>query len=72
MTPDAVGHAGYAFLAVGMWMLSGGRRGGWLFRFVGESIWVGVGVWLELSSIWSWGVVFMLIDLRGALHAFRR
>jgi hypothetical protein len=59
---DFIGHIGYAFIFIGMLFLASQSIWGWAFRFVGEIIWVGLGVALGLTSIWAWGFLFMCID----------
>ena len=66
MSPeDFFGHIGYILLACGMWSLSQNNKWGWVFRILGEFIWVIIGVFMEMTSIWMWGLVFMGIDVRG-------
>jgi hypothetical protein len=65
MSLDVWGHMGYVLIASGMAFLAAKNRLGWVLRFLGESIWIGVGVALGMSSIWFWGFVFLLIDLNG-------
>ncbi len=62
---DLVGHAAYALIALGMGLLACGVRWGWAFRFLGEAGWVGIGFALGMTSIWSWGIWFLLIDAAG-------
>ena len=59
---DLIGHIGYAFIFLGMIFLATKSIWGWLLRFVGESIWVGLGFAMSMTSIWYWGILFMLID----------
>lgn len=72
-TNDRLGHLGYAFILIGMAGIALGEPVGWLFRLAGEAVWVGVGLRLRLTSIWSWGAIFMVLDVaawirwRGAL-----
>jgi len=61
------GHIAYIFIVIGMILLSYKRWEGWLFRFVGEFVWMFIGLYLGMSSIWFWGLVFILIDLYGAI-----
>lgn len=65
---DLVGHVGYIFIALGLWQLTKKKRIGWLYRFIGETIWVGIGFWTGYTSIWIWGLVFMYIDVKGFLN----
>ena len=63
--PDFFGHWGYAFIALGMLYLSFNDRVGWLFRFFGEALWVVVGFWTGMTSIWMWGLLFLVLDWNG-------
>lgn len=65
MWADLAGHVGYIFIALGLWQLTKKKQIGWLYRFIGETIWVILGFVLNLTSIWAWGIIFMLIDLKG-------
>jgi hypothetical protein len=51
-----------------MYLLSQHERFGWVCRFLGELIWVAIGIYLGMTSIWIWGFIFMLIDLRGYMN----
>lgn len=62
---DYFGHWGYAFLALGMLYLSMKDKAGWAFRFFGEGIWVILGFWMGMTSIWMWGLIFMAVDVYG-------
>lgn len=65
---DIFGHIFYAFLLVGMILLARKSKWGWACRFVGEFGWVIIGVIIGMSSIWSWGIVFMCIDFYGFMR----
>lgn len=65
---DYFGHWGYAFLALGMFYLSHKEKVGWAFRFFGEAIWVILGYTMGMTSIWMWGLLFMVIDLIGFIR----
>ena len=62
---DFFGHVGYGFIALGLWQLTRKRRIGWLFRLIGEVIWVMIGWQMGMSSIYLWGLGFMLLDIIG-------
>jgi hypothetical protein len=62
---DILGHIGYLFLAAGMFLLARKNICGWLLRFVGETIWLYVGYLVEMSSIWSWGLLFLCMEIYG-------
>ena len=62
---DLAGLLFYFWIAVGMYMLSNKDRVGWLFRFAGELGWVCTRVHYGMSSIWAWGLIFMVIDALG-------
>jgi len=65
MGNDFLGHVAYVLVATGMAFLARQNALGWVFRFSGEAIWVGVGLRMDMSSIWTWGIVFMVIDIIG-------
>lgn len=69
MSPDAVGHVGYVFLVAGTWLLSSRPRLGWALRATGTTVWLGIGVWLGMASLWLWGAVFLAVDLKGLWRA---
>jgi hypothetical protein len=62
---DAFGHIAYSLIGAGMVMLARNNPVGWLVRLAGEFIWVVLGFFLGLSSVWLWGIVFMAIDTVG-------
>jgi hypothetical protein len=62
---DLLGHVFYFLLAVGMYLLAGKNGCGWLFRLVGELGWVYIGVVTGMTSIWMWGLAFVILDLKG-------
>lgn len=71
MTPDAWGHIGYALLFAGMWLIGSGRRCGWFVRAAGTALWLGIGLWIGMTSVWMWGIPMLAADLNGARRAFR-
>ena len=62
---DALGHLGYVFLFLGIGLLAVKERSGFIFRLIGEGIWIVVGFALGMSSIVVWGFVFCAIDVWG-------
>lgn len=62
---DWFGHWFYGFLALGMLYLNQRDRWGWVFRIMGEVGWIWIGLLAGWSSIWMWGILFLLIDIRG-------
>lgn len=66
---DAIGHAGYLIIAYGTWMVAAGKNRGWLVRIIGQLIWLGLGLHLQLTSIFLWELIFVTIDARGYYNA---
>ncbi|KKL73901.1 hypothetical protein LCGC14_2070240 [marine sediment metagenome] len=62
---DMLGHIGYFFVALGMLLLAKKSIWGWVSRFIGEATWLVVGVWIGMSSIWTWGIIFLFIEIYG-------
>ena len=62
---DIAGHFGYAFIALGMFLIAHKSAWGFASRFTGEVIWLVVGWLMQMSSIWTWGVLFLVIDAYG-------
>ena len=62
---DIVGHIAYASLLLGQILLTKKNTWGWALRFIGEIGWVAIGFIIGMSSIWVWGILFALIDIRG-------
>jgi hypothetical protein len=59
---DIAGHFGYAFIALGMFLIAQKSKWGFASRFTGEVIWLIVGWLMQMSSIWTWGLLFLVID----------
>lgn len=64
---DWFGHWFYAFIAMGMLYLSQKDKWGWVLRIMGEAGWIWIGVLAGWSSIYMWGTLFLLIDIKGFL-----
>ena len=64
-TLDLLGHLFYAFIALGMVLLGLKSKWGWVSRFIGEAGWLWVGWEMGMSSIWSWGALFLCIEVYG-------
>ena len=62
---DLLGHVSYAFIALGMLLLAKKNILGWVSRFTGEAGWLIVGWAIDMSSIWSWGLLFLFIEVYG-------
>jgi|DEB0MinimDraft_6_1074348.scaffolds.fasta_scaffold159614_2 hypothetical protein len=62
---DVFGHIGYLLLATGMFLLARKNILGWAFRGAGEAIWLFIGVEMNMSSIWFWGIVFLALEIHG-------
>ena len=68
MIPDSLnllGHVGYVFLIAGTLLLAHKKSLGWLSRIFGEIVWLFIGVSLQMSSIWFWGIVFLFMEIYG-------
>ena len=64
---DVLGHIGYLFLAFGMYLLARKNMFGWACRGVGETIWLFIGIEMQMSSMWVWGFVFLALEIHGFL-----
>ncbi len=62
---DVLGHIGYLCLALGMFLLARKVIWGWAARGTGEAIWLLIGVEIQMSSIWVWGVIFLIMEVYG-------
>jgi hypothetical protein len=62
---DFFGHIGYFFLMIGQICITRKHIYGWIFRFCGELTWVIIGLIMGMTSIYIWGVAFMIIDVIG-------
>lgn len=62
---DVIGHVAYMSLVLGMVLLSRRNVYGWLARFVGSATWLGLGIAMDMSSIWLWSAVFAVVDISG-------
>lgn len=62
---DIFGHIGYVLIGGGMILLSRKNILGWVCRFIGEAMWIYIGWEVGLTSIWFWGIVFVIIDAVG-------
>lgn len=62
---DVAGHLFYSFIALGMLLLALKSKWGWVFRFMGEAGWLWLGYMMSMSSIWSWGILFICMDTYG-------
>ena len=58
---DFFGHIFYLLIAIGIWFLAYGRPIGFVFQFIGNTGWAILGVYLDLSSIWTWEIIFNLL-----------
>ena len=59
---DLFGHLCYALTLIGITLVGYRCPIGWLFRFVGEIIWIVIGFVIGMSSIWAWGFIFAALD----------
>ena len=62
---DILGHLFYAFIFLGLLLLNTKNKWGWICRIIGEIGWLCLGFELELTSLVFWGVLFVLLDIRG-------
>jgi nicotinamide riboside transporter PnuC len=59
---DLWGHIGYIAIVLGMIGLVRKKIWGWAARFIGEVIWLGIGISIGYTSIIFWGTLFLAID----------
>lgn len=65
--PDILGHTFYFFIFLGMLSISRKEISGWWLRIAGNLGWIGLGLKLEMSSIYLWGLIFVFIDFVGLI-----
>lgn len=63
MTIDTWGHIGYLLIFAGMSLLGRKAKLGWISRLLGDGVWCVVGLTLGMTSIWLWGLAFMMNDV---------
>ena len=64
-TLDRWGHVAYFFVFLGVFCLANELQIGWAFRFMGEIGWILIGFGMRMSSVWSWGIGFAILDAIG-------
>lgn len=62
---DFIGHFAYLLSVVGTIYVSKKEKNGFLARIIADSIWCLIGLYLNLSSIFLWSIVFLIVDIRG-------
>jgi len=69
---DVAGHISFLFIAAGMVLL--GRRNplGFLSQALGSAVWIVVGYFLGLSSIFFWNILFLIIAVNGYYNLKRQ
>lgn len=65
---DKFGHLGYILIFGGQFLLAEKLKWGWCARFLGELIWLFIGVKMKMSSIWLWGAVGLLFETYGFIR----
>ncbi len=61
---DFIGHFAYLLSVIGTVYVSKKDKYGFLARAISDTIWCFIGLYLNLSSIFIWSIVFIIIDLR--------
>lgn len=61
---DIAGHLGYLLSVLGTFFVSKKDRNGFLLRILGDTIWLAIGIWLNMSSIIVWSCIFLYVDYR--------
>ena len=62
---DVWGHIGYGLLFLGQFLISKNNSKGWALRTVGEVLWLIIGFYIGMSSVWIWGTLFLYVDIKG-------
>lgn len=62
---DVFGHISYLFLVGGVFLLSKKNKYGWLCHILGGSGWTIIGFMANYTSLWFWGIIFLILDSRG-------
>ena len=66
---DFAGHIGEILLVFGTFRVARGDHWGFIWRVLGSAIWLVIGWHLDLSSVWFWCGVFLLVDSYGVYKA---
>lgn len=61
---DFIGHFAYLLAVIGTVYVSKKDKNGFLARVISDSIWFVIGLYLNLSSIFLWSIVFLIVDIR--------
>jgi nicotinamide riboside transporter PnuC len=62
---DFIGHISYLFLTIGIYLLSKHNKLGWIFSSVCQLGWIFIGFWINMTSLWTWAMLFLLMNLYG-------
>ena len=60
---DFLGHVAYFFILLGTYLISKKKVYGWVVKIIGDIIWLILGIYLGLSSIWVWEFGFIITAL---------
>ena len=61
---DFIGHFAYLLAVIGTIYVSKKDKNGFLARVISDAIWCVIGLYLNLSSIFLWSIVFLVVDIR--------
>ena len=61
---DLIGHFAYLLSVLGTIYVSKKDKNGFLARVISDIIWCLIGLYLNLSSIFIWSIVFLIVDIR--------
>lgn len=62
---DFCGHISYSIILIGIILLSHKKRVGWLVCTAGQLGWIITGIVINMTSIWTWSIVFALWNVYG-------
>lgn len=62
---DLLGYVAYTFIFFGSYLIAKKKSVGWLYRILGNVMWVGLGLALGLTSIVVAEVIFIALDSYG-------
>ncbi len=55
-----IGHVGYALVMLGTYLIGEQLAVGWGVSILGGLVWLGLGIKMEMTSIWVWESIFLV------------